>query len=299
MAEVSIRILHLALDLARGGGADADELLAGLSSLARRDGEWPALFDWSDFVVMWERLETALGGPEGFAKVARAQVGVAYPESTALTAVYRTPEALFEFLMLRHMRTSFRMVDVTLLEKKPDGWLHFRETILPPHRGCEALHRSTRTFCADIPLNFRLPPGEVEILSMTPQTADFRARFPAVPLAKATSGAVELIAAQLDEAFSMIIEATSEGGAGEGPEATVDLWATKLGLSPRQRDVFTRLLQGRANKEIAAQLECSERNVEFHLGKIFKAAGVTSRAELLVKVLGSASPGVPPSSRLR
>ena len=299
MAEVSIRILHLALDLARGGGADTDELLDGLTSLARRGGEWPSLFDWSDFVVMWERLEKALGGPEGFAEVARSQLGIAYPESLALTAVYRSPEALFEFLMVRHMRTSFRNVDVKVLEKKPDGWIHFRETILPPHRGCEALHRATRAFCSDIPLNFRLPPAEVAILRMTPQSADFRARFPAMPAAKTTSGAPDLIAAQLDEAFSMIIEATTEGGAGDSPEVTVDVWANKLGLSPRQRDVFTRLLQGRANKEIAAQLECSERNVEFHLGKIFKAAGVTSRAELLVKVLGSASAGTPPSSRGR
>jgi len=290
VAEVSVRILYLTQDLARAGGVDADELLVGLASVERRNGEWPARFDWSDFVVMWERLEQALGGPEGFGEAARKLVGVAMPESTALTAVYQTPEALFEFLMLRHMRTSFRNVEVTLLEKKADGWVHFRETILPPHRGCEALHRATRTFCADIPLNFQLPLAEVEILSITPQTADFRARFPGARAPKVTSGAPALIAAQLDEAFTLIIEATAQGATGEGPDATADVWANKLGLSKRQREVFTRLLKGRANKEIAAQLDCSERNVEFHVGKIFRAAHVTSRAELLAKVLGSKAP---------
>ena len=143
-----------------------------------------------------------------------------------------------------------------------------------------------------IPLNFDLPDAEVEILSLTPQVAEFRVRFPAAPPTSVTSGAPDLIAAQLDEALSMIIEATAEEA--EAPKVSADGWANKLGLSPRQRDVFARLVQGRANKEIAAQLQCSERNVEFHVGRIFRAARVTSRAELLVKVLGQAAANVSP-----
>jgi DNA-binding CsgD family transcriptional regulator len=296
VGEVSIRILHLTVDLARKGGADSEALLAGLPSLAPRHGDRPALFDWSDFVVMWERLEKALGGPEGFARVARAAMGGAYPESRALTAVDLNPEALFNFLMLRHMRTSFRNVDTTVLEKQTDGWIRFSETIRAPHRGCEALHRATRTFVAQVPLNFDLPAAEVEVLSMTPQTAEFRVRFPPGPSTNVASGAPDLIAAQLDEAFSLIIEATDEA---EAPAPSADSWANKLRLSPRQRDVFARLVQGRANKEIAAQLKCSERNVEFHVGRIFRAASVASRAELLVKVLGQAAPNGSPSLRLR
>jgi len=286
--EVSIRILHLTVDLARVGGVDSEALLAGLPSLALRDGERPALFDWSDFAVMWERLEEALGGAEGFARVARAAIGSAHPEARALTAVYLTPEALFTFLMLRHMSTSFRNVDTTVLEKQADGWIRFSETIRAPHRGCEALHRATRTFVAQVPLNFGLPDAEVEILSMTPRAAEFRTRFPGAPSAAVTSGAPALIAAQLDEAFSLIIEATA--GEAEAPPLAADGWANKLGLSPRQRDVFAQLVAGRANKEIAALLQCSERNIEFHVGRIFRAARVASRAELLVKVLGQARP---------
>jgi DNA-binding CsgD family transcriptional regulator len=282
--EVSIRILHLTLDLAQRGAVDSEALIAGLHSLAPRNEERPSFFDWSDFVVMWERLEEALGGPEGFARAARAAIDTAYPEARTLTAVYVTPEALFNFLMLRHMRTSFRNIETALLEKQADGWIHFRETIRMPHRGCEALHRATRTFVANVPLNFGLPPAETQILSMTPHVAEFRTRFPATPAGRVTAGAPALIAAQLDEAFSLLIETAVEND--EVPAVSGEVWADKLGLSPRQRDVFARLVQGRANKEIAAQLRCSERNVEFHVGRIFRAAGVASRAELLVKVLG-------------
>ena len=89
-----------------------------------------------------------------------------------------------------------------------------------------------------------------------------------------------------------------EGGVrGEGPAldapvvptASGDMhdWAERLALSPRQREVFALLVEGRANKDIAATLRCSERNIEFHVGRILRAARVSSRAGLLVKVLGS------------
>lgn len=94
------------------------------------------------------------------------------------------------------------------------------------------------------------------------------------------SAATSLIAGQLDAAFARILETTRPTG--PAPAG----WATKLALSSRQRQVFALLVEGRANKDIAGALDCSERNVEFHVGRILRAARVTSRAELLVKVLG-------------
>jgi len=110
-----------------------------------------------------------------------------------------------------------------------------------------------------------------------------------------------VLAVQLDEAFSRISETLrglpvgglqGEGtasGAPGAPTAGADVrdWAERLALSPRQRDVFALLVEGRANKDIAAALRCSERNIEFHVGRILRAARVSSRAELLVKVLGA------------
>ena len=69
--------------------------------------------------------------------------------------------------------------------------------------------------------------------------------------------------------------------------STAAVLGERLALSPRQRDVFALLVEGRANKDIAATLRCSERNVEFHVGRILRSAHVTSRSELLVKVLGT------------
>ena len=58
-------------------------------------------------------------------------------------------------------------------------------------------------------------------------------------------------------------------------------------LSARETEVLSHLAEGDANKDIAASLHCSERNVEFHVGRILRAARVSSRSELLVKVLGA------------
>ena len=157
------------------------------------------------------------------------------------------------------------------------------------------------------PLHLDLPEARVERVTMTPRQAERIGQFPAVdPLAmrsaRAVSSAASVLAVQLDEAFSTIIDALR--GRGEGPVAgngahasrtagspslDGDLrdWAERLALSPRQRDVFALLVEGRANKDIAAALRCSERNIEFHVGRILRAARVSSRAELLVKVLGA------------
>jgi DNA-binding NarL/FixJ family response regulator len=51
-------------------------------------------------------------------------------------------------------------------------------------------------------------------------------------------------------------------------------------LSPRQNEVLALVLRGLCNKEVAAQLECAEGTVEFHLSGIFRRAGVTSRGFL-------------------
>jgi DNA-binding CsgD family transcriptional regulator len=51
-------------------------------------------------------------------------------------------------------------------------------------------------------------------------------------------------------------------------------------LSPRQNEVLALVLRGLCNKEVAAQLDCAEGTVEFHLSGIFRRAGVTSRGLL-------------------
>jgi DNA-binding CsgD family transcriptional regulator len=58
-------------------------------------------------------------------------------------------------------------------------------------------------------------------------------------------------------------------------------------LSPRQREVRRRLLDGLAPKEIAAQLGISVNTVNEYIRGIYRAEGVTTRAALLARALGS------------
>jgi DNA-binding CsgD family transcriptional regulator len=56
------------------------------------------------------------------------------------------------------------------------------------------------------------------------------------------------------------------------------------GLTARQRNVLAEVAVGNSNKTIAATLGVSVRTVEVHLTAVFTKAGVSSRAELLVKL---------------
>lgn len=52
----------------------------------------------------------------------------------------------------------------------------------------------------------------------------------------------------------------------------------------REHEVLEHLCESKSNKEIAAALNISERTVKFHVGNLFKANGVASRAALIAKL---------------
>jgi FixJ family two-component response regulator len=51
-------------------------------------------------------------------------------------------------------------------------------------------------------------------------------------------------------------------------------------LSPREREVFAHLLSGQLNKQVAADLEITERTIKLHRANIFHKLEVTSMVEL-------------------
>jgi DNA-binding NarL/FixJ family response regulator len=53
----------------------------------------------------------------------------------------------------------------------------------------------------------------------------------------------------------------------------------EAGLTERETQVLGLLVQGRANKEIAAELEISERTVKFHVSSILSKLGASNRTE--------------------
>ncbi len=53
-------------------------------------------------------------------------------------------------------------------------------------------------------------------------------------------------------------------------------------LTGRENEVLSLVSRGLANKEIAQQIEVSERTVEFHITQSFRKLGISSRVELAV-----------------
>ncbi|MDB4937489.1 MAG: Transcriptional regulator, LuxR family protein [Labilithrix sp.] len=304
MREVSVRILHFTLDLARVAGVDERALVAGLPSVAADGEEQADWFDWDDLVAIIERLERMGGGAEGVRRAMREALPTAYPEFRAFAAVFVRPIPFFTFVMTRLMWTMYRHIGIETIDHLEDDRIHWIQTIPEPYRACEAFHRGTMATVELFPLHLDLPEARVEQATITPRRAEFTVQFPpggsfAARGTRAVSSAASVLAVQLDEAFANIAQtlrmrpgaesaATSSNGLHTpGPPIETRAWADRLALSPRQRDVFALLVEGRANKDIAAALRCSERNVEFHVGRILRAARVSSRAELLVKVLGA------------
>ncbi|NWK78018.1 response regulator transcription factor [Aquitalea sp. LB_tupeE] len=68
------------------------------------------------------------------------------------------------------------------------------------------------------------------------------------------------------------------------PAKTETDWRSRL--SAREQDVVEALREGRANKDIARQLDISERTVKAHLTSVFQKFGVEDRLQLLLKLTG-------------
>jgi DNA-binding CsgD family transcriptional regulator len=304
MREVSVRILHFALDLARTADLDEAALTDGVPSVALRDGKRPDWIDFDDMVEIIERLEERIGGPEPLARAFREAVPTAYPEIRAFASVFVRPIPAFRFVMTRLIPTMYRNMQIDEIESLGGDRVRWRQTIPEPFRASVAFHRGSIPFSEVFPRHLDLPEARVVDHTITPRTAEFVVDFPpSQPIevrgARAVSSAASILAVQLEDAFATIAAriraeprsrdgaAAPDSAAASRPNGALRDWADRLALSPRQRDVFALLVEGRANKEIAASLRCSERNVEFHVGRILRAARVTSRSELLVKVLGA------------
>ncbi|MDR2921795.1 MAG: helix-turn-helix transcriptional regulator [Treponema sp.] len=61
-----------------------------------------------------------------------------------------------------------------------------------------------------------------------------------------------------------------------------------LDLTPREEEIFTMLLSGRAPKEIAFTLKISPYTVNFHQKNLYRKLGIQSRAELFARYSGGA-----------
>jgi DNA-binding CsgD family transcriptional regulator len=63
-------------------------------------------------------------------------------------------------------------------------------------------------------------------------------------------------------------------------------------LTPQELQVALQVADGKTNKEVAAAMFLSPKTVEFHLGRIFRKLGVTSRTELARRVASEIEPAL-------
>ena len=61
-----------------------------------------------------------------------------------------------------------------------------------------------------------------------------------------------------------------------------------LALTPSAERVYERVLLGESNREIAEELGCTVKNVEYHVTRILKQSGTTSRTRLIARSGGAA-----------
>jgi len=76
---------------------------------------------------------------------------------------------------------------------------------------------------------------------------------------------------------------------GAGPAATPDMLA-RAGITPREREIVTRICAGRTNGEIADELFISLQTVKTHTYRIYRKLGVRNRVQL-TNLLRGANPG--------
>jgi len=93
----------------------------------------------------------------------------------------------------------------------------------------------------------------------------------------------EVLIAAVQEAMARDREARAQA-------CTRSAVSTRLSkLTPRERDVLAKVVQGRLNKQIAADLDIAEKTVKFHRGRLMRKMNVRSVAELMRITMGETS----------
>ena len=102
-------------------------------------------------------------------------------------------------------------------------------------------------------------------------------------------GAVDFIQKPFDyrEALAIVRRALARDAQEQDRRARREQLAARLAaLTERERGVLQRVIEGKANKVIAAELAISVKTVEAHRARVMEKMGVDSVAELVQRIIG-------------
>ncbi|MFC9972699.1 response regulator [Spirillospora sp. NPDC127200] len=85
-------------------------------------------------------------------------------------------------------------------------------------------------------------------------------------------------------AVNVLMSTVREPSAPEGASREA---RARFGLSPREAEVMDLISQGKANREIAAELFLTEKTVKNHVNRVFAKLGVENRAAAIAHWLGT------------
>jgi DNA-binding CsgD family transcriptional regulator len=285
--EVWARVAWDVIDLAERSGVDTATLFRGLAFDAQSVRRMRRIA-WDDYCTLVERVESSVGGPESLTRISEDGYHRTSPELTAIAAALIGPKPLFRLIYEVVNPLLFPMVEFVYEDRGPRS-IHVEAWLRPGVRPCLALHHGVLGAMRGLPRHLGLPPavvtGETAAdhvawdieLPASRTLASRAARVTKETIARAFGTAIVLGNEQDGTPVSVGLGRTTFDDAETRLQRAADRWR----LTPRQIDVLRVLVRGKANKEIAVDLECAENTVELHVTQLLRRAGVVSRAELI------------------
>ena len=115
-------------------------------------------------------------------------------------------------------------------------------------------------------------PTMVEILNYKKDGTPFRNAVMVAPILDAAGELEYFLGSQVE---------IDEEGARVNDERRGSAYEQIASLSPRQREVLIEMARGKLNKQIAHDLELSERTIKMHRSAMFKALGIRTTADAI------------------
>lgn len=314
MSEVMGFVPASVLRVASQKGLDAERLCEGL-------GFRPGHLDdrgrvsWGDFATLLDRVLEALG-PEGMEDVG-ACVCTGYSLYRQLAALFFDVRRLYEVATLEVPRRLYPGIVDSRLNWHSDGSVEGHWMGHAGYRVPAALGYASLGTYKTLPRHLGLPDAELisahvgvqetRLHVMPPASRTLATRFRRlarkaerlIPSLIATAAhhdrapglhAEPVVPSEVAPARNVVParEQGVQGGdgasrLGQKLDEAVAAWE----LTARQRQVLALVIEGLANKEIAARLECSVGTVENHLTALYRQARVDSRAALAAKFWGT------------